>query len=777
MKKIIPLFTVLILFSFSQIKAQKTDANIFGDVQTEGEHVPFASVYLKDTNIGTATDETGHYLLVNLPVGKHILVAKVIGYKIVEKEVELIEGQTIEINFKLEKESLAVDEVVITGTKTFKRQTESAVIVNVLDSKIFDHVQANTISEGLSFQPGLRMETDCQTCNYSQLRMNGLGGAYSQILINSRPIFSPLTGLYGLEQIPTEMVERIEVVRGGASALYGSSAIGGTVNVITRFPTRNAYEFSMNNATIGGDANDNHINGNITLVTDRRNAGVTLFASRRDRQAYDHNGDGYSELPELQNNSFGLNSYFKLSPNQKLEANLASLHEYRRGGNKNDGAAHLSDQSEERTHDILMGGLDYELYFDNNRTTLSAFLAGQNTKRKHYTGIIPDETDEPEAYQNHLEDPPYGNTKNNTFMGGVQMNHTIYDFIQGTNIITGGIEYNYDDVLDEIEAYNYIIDQTTKNLGLYLQSDWAINSKVTLLTGLRADDHNFVDKLIVSPRVSFLYKSNQETQYRLSWSTGFRAPQAFDSDLHIAFSGGGIQQIKLADNLEEERSQSISASFNWDHANERHIWGFTFEGFYTLLKDAFILEELEQIGNNSVLEKRNGGNSEVYGITMEARANFNRILQLEAGLTAQKSQFDEAVEWSADIPGTKDYLRTPETYGYFTFSYAPETPFAASLSGIYTGKMLVPHYGLPGDAGTPENDILVNSDPFLETNLKLSYDFDLKQVDSKLQLFGGVTNLFNAYQDDFDRGKFRDSNYIYGPAKPRTFFFGIKIFN
>ncbi len=756
------------------VKAQDTDANIFGDVQSKGEHIPFVNIFVKGTNIGTVTDETGHYLLVNLPTGKQTIVAKMLGYKVVEKEVDLIVGQSIELNFELEKESLAVDEVVVTGTKTFKRKTESAVIVNVIDNKIFDFVQANTISEGLNFQPGLRMETDCQTCNYTQLRMNGLGGAYSQILINSRPIFSPLTGLYGLEQIPTEMVERIEVVRGGASALYGSSAIGGTVNVITRFPTKNAYEFSMNNATVGGDANDNHINGNVTLLTTRRNAGVTIFTSRRDRQAYDHNGDGYSEIPEVQNNSFGMNSYFKLSPNQKLEANLASLHEYRRGGNKNDGVAHLSDQSEERTHDILMGGLDYEINFDNNRTSLSAFLAGQNTKRNHYTGIIPDDPDE---YQNHLENPPYGNTKNNTFMGGVQVNHTIYDFIQGTNIITGGIEYNYDDVFDEITAYDYLIDQTTKNVGVYLQSDWAINSKLTLLSGLRADDHNFVDRLIVSPRVSLLFKSNQENQFRLSWSTGFRAPQAFDSDLHIAFSGGGIQQIQLADNLEEERSQSVSASWNWDHATENHIWGFTIEGFYTLLKKAFILEELTQVGNNSILEKRNGGNSEVYGATFEARANFNRLMQIEGGLTIQKSMFDEAVNWSADIPGTKDYLRTPETYGYFTVSYTPGIPFAASLSGIYTGEMLVPHFGLPDDPGTPEFDILKTSDPFLETNLKFSYDFDLKQVDSKLQLFAGVSNLFDAYQDDFDTGKFRDSNYIYGPAKPRTFFFGLKVFN
>jgi outer membrane receptor for ferrienterochelin and colicins len=248
--------------------------------------------------------------------------------------------------------------------------------------------------------------------------------------------------------------------------------------------------------------------------------------------------------------------------------------------------------------------------------------------------------------------------------------------------------------------------------------------------------------------------------------------------MHIAFSGGGIQQVQLADNLDEERSQSISTSFNWDRATETHIYGFTLEGFYTLLDNTFILEELDNTPQgNSILEKRNGGNSRVFGATVEARANFNRKVQVEGGLTLQKSRYGDAVAWSADIAGTKDYLRSPDSYGYYTISFTPEKPFVASLSGVYTGTMLIPHYGLPGNPGTPEQDILFKSGSFWEMNAKLSYDFALPNLDSKLQVFGGISNLFNQYQDDFDKGKYRDSNYVYGPAKPRTVYFGIKIFN
>ena len=422
-----------------------------------------------------------------------------------------------------------------------------------------------------------------------------------------------------------------------------------------------------------------------------------------------------------------------------------------------------------------MGGADYENNF-STRTSLVLYTAGQYTKRKHFTGIAPDGGEELQAYNNA---PPYGHSKNYTYQFGSQLNHAINDFAgSGTNIFTFGLEYVVDDVYDLIEAYDYLIDQNTKNLGAFVQSDWSVTRKATVLAGIRADKHNFVNKLIFNPRVSLLLKPNLNSQLRVSWSTGFRAPQAFDADMHIAFAGGGIQTIQLANDLTEERSQSWSTSFNWDQPTEKHIIGFTLEGFYTQLNDAFILEEIStNDAGNSLMEKRNGRRSTVYGATFEARANFNRKLQIEGGLTLQKSEYDEAVTWSEELPGEKNYLRTPETYGYYTLSWTPNQRFSTALSGVYTGPMLVPHYGLAGDIGTPEMDELFNSPSFMETNIKLAYTFSLKRIDSTIEIFGGVSNLFDAYQNDFDSGKNRDSGYIYGPAKPRTLFFGIKLFN
>ena len=240
------------------------------------------NIHIEGTTIGTSTDVTGHYMIIDLEPGTHIIVASSIGYTTVKKEITIHQDELVEVNFKLEEETMSIDEVVVTGTKTFKRQTDAAVIVNVIDSKLLEQTQSCNISEGLKFQPGLRVETDCQTCNYTQLRMNGLGGGYSQILINGRPVFSPLTGLYGMEQIPANMVERIEVVRGGGSALYGSSAIGGTVNIITRIPKESSYDVSLSSQLINGRTWDNVLSGNINMLTHKNNAGAGRICESQD---------------------------------------------------------------------------------------------------------------------------------------------------------------------------------------------------------------------------------------------------------------------------------------------------------------------------------------------------------------------------------------------------------------------------------------------------------------------------------------------------------------
>jgi len=755
-------FIILIIGQF--VYGQK-GFSVSGEISSEGNSMPYTNIYLETTSHGTVSNADGYYEIKNVPANTYTIVVSMTGFKTIRKKVT-IEGNTT-LNFNLETELL--DEIVITGTRTFKRQNNSAVIVNILNSESLNSLQACNLSDGLKFQPGLRVETDCQTCNYTQLRINGLGGGYSQILINGRPIFSPLTGLYGLEQIPVNMIERIETIRGGGSSLYGSSAIGGVVNVITKIPKNDNFEVNYTYQNINSGADDHMVTGNATVISKSEKAGVSLFINNRNRDLYDHNDDNFSELTSLKNNSFGANAFFLPSENQKLEVSFSKLNEYRYGGEMVDRPSYLTQQAEERTHDVVMGSLDYQINFNNDNSSLITYFAGQQTDRNHYTGIFPDDEDE---IQNHIENAPYGTSKTTTLQGGVQLNHRLNDFLNGTNVLTIGSEYLVDDVLDVIDSYNYKIDQTTKNLGTFFQSDWEITQKLNLLSGFRVDRNNLVDNLIVSPRFSLLYKSESNVQLRATWSTGFRAPQAFDTDLHIAFAGGGVSRISLDDDLVEEQSNSFSASINYDKSTENFIAGFTVEGFYTKLKDAFYLNPIGEDEFGQRFEKQNGDAAVVQGITIETRANYKRKMQLEAGFTLQTSEFSTAVETIEGLAPRREFLRTPNKYGFATLSYIPNNKFNTNLNYVYTGDMLIAHF-----AGAPEQTVneYKTTPSFHEFSWRTSYRFDIDNIGAGLEVFGGIKNIFNAYQDDFDTGKNRDSNYVYGPGMPRTFFIGLRI--
>ena len=755
---------VIILFSIFSLSAQ--NFKIEGQISSNDENLPYANIIIRSIGKGVIADIEGKYSLKNIPSGSYVVEVSYNGYDVEKKEIELINNKVVDFNLN---QNNVLDEIVITGTRTFKRKTKNPVIVNILSNAALDNVQACNLSEGLKFQPGLRVETNCQTCNYTQLRINGLAGGYSQILINGRPVFSPLTGLYGLEQIPVNMIEKIETIRGGGSTLYGSSSIGGVVNIITKIPKSNNFELSYLHQSIKSAANENILNANISLVSKNKLAGIALFANKRIREYYDANADNFSELPAIDNTAFGASLFYLPDENQKLEASVSHLNEYRYGGEMADQIVHLNQQAEERTHDVWMGSLDYQINFNEYNSTLITYLSGQQTNRDHYTGILPDDA---VATATHLINPPYGISETTTLQGGVQINQRINRFFKGSNVLTLGGEYLRDVVLDVIPAYSYYVDQMTESKALFLQSDWEIMPNLILLSGIRMERHNLVDNLIFSPRISVMYKPQPTLQIRTTWSSGFRAPQAFDTDLHIALAGGGISRISLAENLREERSNSFSASINYDHPAENYIFGFTLEGFYTTLNDAFFLSPLGEDEFGERFEKQNGNTARVQGIIVEARANYKKKIQIETGFNIQSSRYDDEIEVLDGLPSTRKFLRTPNQYGFANLNFRPNQKFKSSFSYVYTGPMKLLHL-----AGAPEQsiDAFFTSNSFSELSFKTSYNFGLKNTTAKLQIFGGIKNILDAYQKDFDSGKNRDSNYIYGPAMPKTAFLGLKI--
>lgn len=730
---------------------------VSGKISSSGKPVPFAFCAIPSLNKATATDENGHFQLETLPEGQHEISFSSLGYLPQSQQITVSKSKMLYLKIELEEAPFDLNAVVVSGTRTDRRRLNSPVAVNVLTTSTFQVTQSNTLSEGLCFQPGLRMETDCQTCNYTQLRMNGLGGSYSQILIDNRPVFTPLMSLYSLEQIPASQIERVEVVKGGGSVLYGSNAVAGTVNVLTKMPTENEWTLSGNSASIEGQSTDHFFNGNASIINEGKTMGVSMFSSHRSREQYDANGDGFSEMPVLRNNSFGFKAHLKPNDQHKLQLNGWSINEFRRGGNAFDLPADRADQSEERSQQVIIGGADYHFTPKNKKTSLNAYLSAQKTDRRHYTGID--------------QSNGWGNTDSRTWTGGLQANHKL-DYWKGSNSLTLGIEHQHDDTFDEIAAYNYLIDQVTDLSGLFFQSDWEVTPKLTLLSGVRLNKHNFLEKIVATPRLSALLKPLKLLQIRASWAQGFKAPQAFETDMHIAFAGGGVSVIQVSPDLRQETSNSFSCSLDFNRPSTDHIYGFTLDAFRTRLLDAFVLEENGTDGNGNMrLLRKNGGNATVQGLTFEGRFNYDQKLQLEAGLTLQNADYDDPVAWSTEVPATKAFLRTPNRYGFFTLIFLPENKLNGSLSGVYTGEMQVPHFaGAPGVG----QDVLYPSPDFLELNCKLNYRLHLHGMETDLEFSAGIQNIFNAYQSDFDTGKNRDSNYIYGPGRSRTVFMGVK---
>ena len=685
---------------------RKSDANIIGHILDKNtkEHLPYITVALKGTTIGTVTDATGHYFLKNLPEGNFVLEVSSVGYKTVRRNVTLKKGRTLEEDFEIEEDAVALDGVVVSVNRNETTRRLAPTLVNVVDLKIFENTNSTTLAQGLSFQPGVRVESNCQNCGFQQVRINGLDGPYTQILLDSRPIFSALSGVYGIEQIPASMIERVEVMRGGGSALFGSSAIAGTINIITKEPIRNSGMLSHTITGIGdGDAFDNSTALNASLVTDDQRAGLYIFGQNRHRSAYDHDGDGYSEIPKLHGQTVGFRSFLKTTAYSKLTFEYHHMEEFRRGGDLLSRPPHEANVAEQTEHSINGGGLKFDYFSPNEKHRFNVFASAQHINRDSYYGGGQDLN-------------AYGNTTDLNWMAGSQYVYSFGKCIFMPSDLTAGIEFNQDKLEDNMWGYNRTVDQKVNIGSAFLQNEWK-NEHWGFLIGGRLDKHN------------------------------------------------------MADNLKEERSQSLSASADIYHRFGAFQVNFLVEGFYTKLSDVFALTDGEVVDGILTRTRYNAPGARVMGLTLEGKMAYLTKFQVQAGVTLQQSHYNEPHVWNPDAPAVKKMMRTPNTYGYFTATYTPVKPLSIALSGTYTGSMLVPHEPVPGFL---ENPITVNTKDFFDISLKAAYDFKhYKSVN--LQVNAGVQNIFNAYQNDFDKGADRDSGYIYGPSLPRSFFAGVKI--
>ena len=286
------------------------------------------------------------------------------------------------------------------------------------------------------------------------------------------------------------------------------------------------------------------------------------------------------------------------------------------------------------------------------------------------------------------------------------------------------------------------------------------------------------DEAVLSPRFTLMYQLTDGLKFRGGYARGFRAPQAFNEDLHISSVGGEPQFVILTEDLESEFSNAYTASLNYSKTKNLLQMDFLLEGFYTNLQNPFTTVSTgASLPNGSIIkEVRNGIGARVYGSNFEVGISPNPKWQLQLGGTYQKAEFKEPqllFEGDASL-GESDlfideFVRTPNLYGYLNVAWIPSETYNIDLTGTYTGSMIVPR--VISDSGFLQlNDV----NPFFDLNLKAEAHFDFTE-EFMITVSAGVKNIFDSFQDDFDTGPTRDSDYIYGPALPRSLFIGLKL--
>lgn len=660
----------------------------------------------------------------------------------------------------------------------------SLVSIARISPVIFERSQSVNLAEGLGFSPALRVENNCQNCGFTQVRMNGLPGAYTQIVLNGRPVFSALTGVYGLEFIPAASIGSVEVLRGGGSALYGGNAIAGIVNIRTKSPEENAVEGGFQYTLTGNESPDRLYHFGTSRVSEQGNLGFRMDYSHRNREGFDADSDGFTEITRLDQNVLTAQAFWKPGDQSRLGFDMIYVDEFRRGGSELHRPPHASQIAEQLAHNLSTFGLTYEIYSRDLLSKTTIYASGQNTIRDSYYGVggrplnATDTIDESLS----LALNAYGQTRDRLWLGGAQYAR---QFSTDFDINTG-IELRSNAIHDDMTGYGRNIDQHTFSAALYTQATYQVSKGFSLSAGGRYErsqinaDYTFPGNLSYESMKDFnnlvgrllaKYTINESISLKGSYAGGFRLPQAFDEDLHIEAVGGAPRFVLLPADLKSENSHSYVGEILWEgKAN----WQLNVSGFYTLIHNPFINADARELESGiSVVEKRNGGSAFVSGLSVDGQYAPFRHLSLSGNVTWQVAAFrNDEILWDSDeghpAVTTRDMLRTPDWYGSLIADYTLQN-WSLSLSGLFTGRMTVMRLI---DLDT-EEPALIRTPTFADLGAKISRKLVSKNG-QEVHLYVGCYNFLNSYQDDFDQGINRDAGYVYGPMRPRSFYGGLR---
>lgn len=801
--KIITLIKKIVLYIFPflfsiNLFSQPRNPQIEGYVFSDNKPLPGASVIIIGTSIGTKTNKEGYYKLENLPRGPFSLKASSIGYVPQEIEVKLKGHQTQRVDFDLKPEVLKMGNVVVTGTKTEHYIKDVPVRTEVITEREIESKNACNLYEALAGLSGIRVEQQCQYCNFSMVRMQGLGSEHTQVLIDGQPIYSGLAGVYGLQQMGTEDVSQIEVVKGAGSALYGSGAIAGAINIITKEPSS---EPSTNIDIQFGNYNTNRYNILSSLRNKSGNIGAILFAQKSTGNAIDETGpgitleevkqkDGISDrvASNLINAGFSLFVNNAIFNNEKIILRGKYISERRYGGTIiND---YFKNPFTDGTENIFTDRYEVQLNYDKkfSHSSILNFSAAYVLHNREATndtylmdymdthnGLTPD-IREMRPYLANEDLLSFVLTfnhslANHNFLAGIQFMDNLYDE-SGMYVVVDPTSSYYG------KSYKSIANKSAKDLGLFLQDEWSITEKLMFVPGIRADKHisnesystdrqvfdfafpqSEFDKISVNPRLAIKYDLSESIILRTNFGTGFRAPYGFSEDLHLC---SGSPRIWKSSSLKPETSMSYNFSADY------------YGSFVTVSANVFRTDLKNKIGFN-VADKNvaalgydyqweNIDDAFVQGIELAFQLQVLSNLNLTISSTLNQGKYyHPRADWvGTEYESISKYIpRFPSTTGDFTIEFAPKN-WQFSLRGSLQGAMYIDYYS----EDPLYTSKIKKTNPFMLFNASASRKFDM------FKIYGGIDNIFNYVQDE---RHLDDAAFMYAPIFGRMYYLGVSL--
>jgi outer membrane receptor for ferrienterochelin and colicins len=672
--------------------------SIKGKITTKnGEAIPFANIFLKNTKLGTNSIEDGSYELNYKLKGKYTLVVSSIGFKTFTSSLVLEDNNIIK-NIVLEDDN-SLDEIVISGTLRPVSKTASPVPVEVYSKTFFKKNPTPSVFESLQNVNGIRPQLNCNVCNTGDIHINGLEGPYTFVLIDGMPIVSGLSTVYGLTGIPQALIERVEVVKGPASTLYGSEAVGGIINIITKKPT-NAPKLSTDVfASSWGEVNTDI---GLRYQISKKAQGLLGVNYFNFQNRVDNNKDNFTDLT-LQNR---ISIFNKINIERKSNKvfTIAGRYVY---------------------EDRWGGELDWERKFRGSNLVYGESIY---TNRWETFGTYQLPTTENINFQfsanGHYQDSFYG-TDSYDATQLIAFGQLVYNTkINEKQDLLLGLAYRYtyyDDntfaTLDETGNFN----QPSKiHLpGIFAQDEISITDRKKLLLGLRWD-YNSVHGSILSPRINYKWNSrNKSNIFRVSVGNGFRVANVFTED-HAALTGA--REVEFQGNLDPETSWNANINYVKKINTENSFITLDASAFYTYFNNR-ILPDYET-DPNKIIYANLEGFSVSKGVSLNADILFTNGLAINAGATLM------------DVSVTENNIKrrqllTESFSGVWSISYKFDNNFTVDYTGNLYGPMRLPLLG-------PKDDRAEYSPWFSIQNIQLS-----KKFTNTWEIYGGVKNLLN----------------------------------